>query len=320
MFRNDISARQKNILMIGALSAPLSTLAGMDGWLQTLLGAVVVGTLACFCCRLQEKLEEPGKGYRIVQILWLIFLLGQLGKWPSHTWPNGTDFPVVPLTLLALGAFSSLDGGSCAARCATALFWLLLILYGVILFSGLSAWELKNLAPEPGMVSWELLLVMLLPAAVGILPGEKAGIRGIAGTALTAAVLSLWTIGTLTRGVAEQVPWPLYESVKGMNLFGVAERYEAFVSVAATMGYFILLSLLFSGIGTLGDGISGLGGKKSVAWAGVISGALVLYVPHLPGELLFFGGIVFWLVLPAFALFIKKSKKRKNCKKELDKG
>lgn len=312
MFRNRISARQKNIFLIGALSAPLSTLAGMDGWLQTLLAALIAGVLAYFGCWFQEKLENPGKGYRIAQILWLVFLLGQLGKWPAHTWPGGTDFPVVPLTLLALGAFASLDGGSCAARCATALFWLLLILYGVILFSGLSEWELKNLAPEPGMVSWELLLVMLLPAAVGILPGEKAGIRGIAGTALTAAVLSLWTIGTLTRGVAEQVPWPLYESVKGMNLFGVAERYEAFVSVAATMGYFILLSLLFSGIGTLGDGISGLGGKKTVAWAGVTSGALVLYVPHLPGEFLFFGGIVFWLVLPTFALFIKKSKKRKK--------
>ena len=150
---------------------------------------------------------------------------------------GGTDFPVVPLTLLALGVFASLDGGSYAAWCATALFWLLLILYGVILFSGLSEWRLKNFTPESGMVSWELLLVLLLPAVVGMLPGERAGFRGIAGVALTAVLLSLWTIGTLTRGVAEQVSWPLYESVKGMNLFGVAERYEAFVSVTATMGY-----------------------------------------------------------------------------------
>lgn len=312
MFRNRISARQKNIFLIGALSAPLSTLAGMDGWIQTLLAVLIVGVLAFFACRFQEKLENPGKWYRIAQILWLVFLLGQLGKWPAHTWPGGTDFPVVPLTLLALGVFASLDGGSYAAWCATALFWLLLILYGVILFSGLSEWKLKNFTPESGMVSWELLLVLLLPAVVGMLPGERAGFRGIAGVALTAVLLSLWTIGTLTRGVAEQVSWPLYESVKGMNLFGVAERYEAFVSVTATMGYFILFSLLFSGIGTQAEEIPGLGGKKAVGAAGVISAALMLYVPHLPGECLFFGGILFWLVLPAFELFIKKSKKRKK--------
>ena len=256
----------------------------MDGWIQTLLAVLIVGVLAFFACRFQEKLENPGKWYRIAQILWLVFLLGQLGKWPAHTWPGGTDFPVVPLTLLALGIFASLDGGSCAARCATALFWLLLILYGVILFSGLSEWKLKNFTPESGMVSWELLLVLLLPAVVGMLPGERAGF----------------------------LSWPLYESVKGMNLFGVAERYEAFVSVTATMGYFILFSLLFSGIGTQAEEIPGLGGKKAVGAAGVISAALVLYVPHLPGECLFFGGILFWLVLPAFELFIKKSKKRKK--------
>ena len=262
MFRNRISARQKNIFLIGALSAPLSTLAGMDGWIQTLLAVLIVGVLAFFACRFQEKLENPGKWYRIAQILWLVFLLGQLGKWPAHTWPGGTDFPVVPLTLLALGVFASLDGGSYAAWCATALFWLLLILYSVILFSGLSEWKLKNFTPESGMVSWELLLVLLLPAVVGMLPGERADLRGIAGVALTAVLLGLWTIGTLTRGVAEQVSWPLYESVKGMNLFGVAERYEAFVSVTATMGYFILFSLLFSGIGTQAEEIPGLGGKK----------------------------------------------------------
>ena len=64
MFRNRISARQKNIFLIGALSAPLSTLAGMDGWLQTLLATLIVGVLAFFACRFQEKLENPGKDRR----------------------------------------------------------------------------------------------------------------------------------------------------------------------------------------------------------------------------------------------------------------
>ena len=50
----------------------------MDGWIQTLLAVLIVGVLAFFACRFQEKLENPGKWYRIAQILWLVFLLGQL--------------------------------------------------------------------------------------------------------------------------------------------------------------------------------------------------------------------------------------------------
>ena len=130
-------------------------------------------------------------------------------------------------------------------------------------------------------------------------------------------VLSLFTVGTLSQGVAETVSWPFYESGKSLSIFGVAERFEAFISVASTMGYFALYSLLLSALGHMAQHTFGRG-KAGIICGAAASGVFML-LPALPPVVVSMGVLTLWILLPGLGSVTIFHKMRKKGKRGVDK-
>ncbi len=292
-----------------ALTAPLAQLAGKDHWLPAIAVVLVCGVL----CWLAIRFGQPvgGKWLCILQCLWLVAVLAQMARWSAEIWPTGEAFPIVPLTLLALAVLSACKGPTATAKVGSILFWFLLLLYGGLLLAGGENVEFKWLRSQWDMPSPVLGAVLLLPAVAGFLPREKGGEKGVVGVVLFAAITALWTVGILSSGVAQQLNWPFYEGMKSVGLFGVAKRLEAFVSVAATLGYFALFSLLLSAVGALAERIRAGAGKCGVITSGVLAASLI-WLPLWGGGIQGVISLVLWVLLPILSACTKLLKKRKK--------
>ena len=298
--------------LIAAVSAPLSQVAGKDGWIAALTAGVVCGVLCLLTTLLPTQWMMHKKWYCILQMAWLVLVLSEMLRWSLAIWPTAGTTPVVPVTLLILAAMSAYNGASVSSRTASMLFWFVSALYVLVIFSGIQNVKLSYLKPEWRMPSISTVTALLLPTAVSFIPREREQKRllvyPIIALFLTAA--ALFTVGTLSPAVAGSESWPLYESGKSLSLFGVAERFEAFISVASTMGYCALYCLILSGMGHLAQHACNRG-KAGVIVGTVLSGAL-LFCPQMPSWVLPMGILLLWILLPGLGSlrFLRKSTKK----------
>lgn len=100
-----------------------------------------------------------------------------------------------------------------------------------------------------------------------------------------------------------------YEAAKAVNLFGVAERFEAVVSVAMTMGYFALLSLLLSCAGAMAEEFHQGWRRIGVLGAAAISTIIVAIIGAIEGELLLILCGILWIAVPLIQGTLGKTKK-----------
>ena len=150
---------------------------------------------------------------------------------------------------------------------------------------------------RPGM-----LLTFLLPAGAQLLP--RTGRQKVAWALLPilfGVAVSVCTFGTLSAEIAETTSLGFYEAVRSMRLFGVAERFEAFLSVGLTLGWFSQLSLILGIAGVAADKVrSGCGNWGIWLAAGTCALLLALDIP-LETIWLDVLGIVIWCLIPAIA-------------------
>lgn len=300
-----------------AMTAPLAQIAGKQGWIASLVAAVICLGLCWTINSLPTEHMWKKCWYCVLQSVWLVVVLTALANWSAEAWPTGGDFPVVPLTLIVLAVFAALNGPAGASRVSGVLLWFLVLLYGIILGSGS-----KNIHAPWLMPRWEIpgptaLLVLLIPVACIFLPREKGRAIhwGFLALLLFYVAITLWTVGTISPQVAGEVAWPFYESSKSLSLLGVAERFESLVSVAMTMGYFSLYSLLLSGVGHLAENCRCGWGKRGVVIGGVAAALLVLSERSLKPLLLVIITLGAWCLLPLFGAFTELWKKSKKDEK-----
>lgn len=313
MFSRDVGKYPLWAWIIGGMSAPLAYLAGRDSWLTVL----VVGVVCCVLCRLvhlaADIQAEHSRWYCAVQVIWLAVISREIGGWTAQCWPTGNGFPLVPITLLVLATFAAWDGAERASRTGSVLFWFLVLLYGIILASGVQNLELAYLKPDIKLPSPLLIVVFLIPAAASFLPSEKRGSSIALGAVLLLSVaVSMLTAGTLSLQVAQSSRLPFYEFSKSLSLFGIAERFEAFVSVALTIGFFSLLAFLISAAGHLTERVLPGRGRAGVLITAGLAGTLMVLLPKIPALLLACLSIMLWGFLPLILAGyqgIKKSKK-----------
>lgn len=307
MFTEKISAYPFAAWLFTAMSAPLMQVAGQDGYLTTLLAAAVLGVLYF----LPRARLTGNKLYCGVQYVWLIVLLSQLLKWSADAWPTGTGFPIVPLTLLALAVCSVQSGLRRGAGVGSILFWLMLLLYGILLISGVRNIKVSYLTPTWNIPGQSLILALLLPAVTFLLPVEKGSAVkwGFVAVGAFALLSALWTIGTLSLPIAQNQDWALYEAGKSMSFFGVAERFEAFISAAATLGYFSLFALLMGAAGGMAEAVRAGAGKSGVWIGGAVAAIFMLLRVKIPTIFLEAGTFLLWCVLPVFGGIFTRLKK-----------
>lgn len=317
MFREKIPQQQYAGWLFVAMTAPLARSAGMQGWLPALVAAIICLGLCWIVHVLPTEHLWKKRWYCILQIVWLVITLAALADWSADAWPTGGDFPVVPLTLITLAVFAALNGPVGGSRVSGVLLWFLVLLYGIVLAAGS-----KNIKPGWLLPKWEnpgvsMLFVLLLPAAGVFLPREKGRtpLWVFLAILLFFTALALWTVGTISPKVAGEVGWPFYESAKSLSLLGVAERFESLVSVAMTLGYFSLYSLLLCGVGNLAENLHPGWGRWGVIAGGVAAGILVLLALCPAPVVLVIITLIAWGLLPVFGAFTELWKKSKKDEK-----
>ncbi len=314
MFVRKVEAGSMAAWLIVAMSAPFVLLAGKYGWLGLAIAAVITGILCRLVAGLPNQELCRSRVYCVLQFLFLIVVLTFLANWSQDAWPTGRVFPVVPLTLLALAVLSAYRGAQAASKVGGVLFWLIAALYGILLAFGSRNLQVEFLRPQLDAPGAEAVLVLLLPAVIQFIPRQiKPALHW---TVLTAGglfvVLSLWTIGGLSPQVAQSVSWPFYEAGKSVSVLGIAERLEAFISVAATVGCYGLFSMLVSAMAHLAEAVHSGWGKYGAIAAGSLSAVMLLFAPEISAVLLLFGAVFLWCVVPFVGSLIFCEKKKKK--------
>ena len=287
--------------IFSGISAPLAHVAGQSSWLAVLIFGAVC-SVASYCTLVRaDKYAYHAGWYSAVQTLWIAVVSGVVAQWSVQCWPTAHGFPMVGVTLLVLAVFTAWDGAERASRCTGVLFWLLALLYAVILAAGTQNLKMRYMAPTIQSVAPLIVMLLLIPATASFLPCEKrASVVPLTVIALFGTVVALWTVGTLSPNVTTRLPDPFYTFTRSLSLFGVAERFESLASVALTMGYFSLLTLMLCCVYHLTDSVFPEKGKTGVTAAAGLTLVIMISGAKVPELILSLGSVLLWILLPIF--------------------
>lgn len=317
MFNEKVNQYPLWAWVLVGMSAPVAQFASREQWTAVLIMAAACGGLCWGIHALDSGEPVSRRWYCAVEYLFLMLITGEFARLSASCWPTGGSYPIVPLTLLILAVFSALDGANRASRAGSVIFWFLALLYAVVLTASVKNLRGNWMMPALEAPSAFLIVVFLLPAVASFLPREKGGAAGIALTAIGifAAVISLLTSGTMSQNAIKTLEDPFYEFSKSLSLFGVAERFEALISVALTLGYFAMLSFLLSAAGHLAERVRTGWGRPGVICCGAAGGLILLFCPRIASLWLAVLCVVLWGILPFTTLCWSKFEKSKKSEK-----
>lgn len=303
--------------MAAALSAPIAQFFGSFSWIWTLLIGVAAGILWLCVEHATAHGRRDWKPITVLQIVFLIFAAGIAASWSGACWITAKHTWVIPIILLALAACAAEGGCQTGARCGAVLFWFLAGMFLLLCAFALPDVKMEWLAPAAigNENAGIAVAVLLLPAAAAMLPREKESRPWpwAVGLVLCAAILSAVTVGVLSPAVAEKTSGAFFEMVRGIRIFGVAERFEAIVAAAMTLGWFCLLSLLLTVTGHMAETLHEGWGKPGVWLTAVLAGVVSLWGRNAPAWPFALGALVLWYLFPT--LFRRKEKNSKNFEK-----
>ena len=314
MFRKEVSPIQMGVWVLCAMVGPMCLLAGHISWLM----AISVGLLCLVLCFVMWTVPQKDlcKAFCVIEYMGAVLVLGYFARWSADLWPTGRGYPTVPLTMLFIAVFAALNGTQGAARISCVLAYLLILLYSIVLAAGLEQIDGKHLHTENTAIPMAAVAVLLLPAGVWLLPVKAKGISKtfLIGAGVLFAALCVWTSGILTEAAAAKLKWPFYEATKSLSFLGIAERFEALVSVASTMSFFALYSYLLSIAGAMTERIRSRWGKGGIITAAAAAGAIMPFAHKLRIAVVL-TAILLWGIIPLTSHFNKVTKKYKKDKK-----
>lgn len=297
--RNDaISHKQQQLWLVTALAVPLLHTASGASWV-----AVLPISLLCLAiCLGMEALAANWtmpEWMRWLQWCWVILTASQMLGWSAACWNETDNGFWIELVLTALAVWTACRGMTTAARTAGVLRYFLLAIAGAILLSAVKEIKPRNLLPEWRLSRGSLITVLLIPA----LFSQKEEIRiqekiWLGAIGLAASVIS---VGVLSGARADEVIVPFYELSRSLTFFGVVKRFESLAAAALTMGYFVVLTLLFS--------YNPRKENRIIVAAGILALALSVFAGELDSRMLAVGAMLLWVLLPAIGAVINKLKK-----------
>ena len=298
--QNKISVTQFNAWLLTALIPAVFSIAGRNGWITVLLTAIATSVL-CFCV-LTYRYKKIPKWLCVLELGWLIVFLGGLAKTSSACWMEADAFPVIPVILLLLAALAAYHGAIQAARTGAALMWLVLPVLGVVLLAGTADINPKWIRLELEIPDGMLIGLLLFPCLGIYLPSESPkasrwtaftiGVIAVAASALMDATAGSSAVSTAASS--------FYEFSKSVNLFGVAERFEALVACVLTIGWFTLFTLILCAVYHLTEKIFSSVSKWSVWIAAIVSAGIMCILPNADLWMAV-GSLIFWGFLPVAA-------------------
>lgn len=297
-----LTAGQRDCLRFGAIAAPMALACGG----RVVLWAVPALALAALADGAVRRRLPEGKSLAaclpkwllIAELLFLIVAAAAVAAMTPLCWPEGS-WPLFPLALLVLAGAAARQGAGTAGRCAVPVAWGCILFLGVVVAAALP--EAKPAAGE-----WPEGLPVLTVALLGVcgwfLPSEREKPERL-WLGLAVFTLLLLALGKDLRTAA-----------KGIELFGVLQRFEALASCALTASFFLALTLLAAAGGEI---LRALGVKKITGEAVLLpAAALMFWISGVPAWVFSIGTAIFWGILPALAQGIGDSGKdeKKNVK------
>lgn len=303
-----IPAPQLTAWLIVALSGPLLCVIGQSSWLTTLYASAICGILIWFVFHYGKDKLPPWLS--LLEMIWLSVVMGTLARQCDTCWEEASETPIIAATLLLLSMFAAIKGSKQSTRIGATLLWLVLPILAIVFFAGITEvrpqW-VENRIEEPNGL---LVSLFLAPSLLIYFPKRENDRKSLSGLLIALVITgTAWAIeATLGTATARQSNNAFYDFSKGVNLFGVAERFEALVACALTAGWFALFVLHFSTIYHWGECVFTQHSKWCVILSGGISLA-TLYILHIPQNLLTVGCLIFWVFLPIAAQGIGGIKK-----------
>lgn len=287
--------------LLVAMAAPVAQAASNCSW----PAAIIISTLCLGICAGLEKLgtgEVQTRWLGAIQWLWMLLVISEFLHWIMLYWPNYGNYHTAPLILLTLAGLSVTKGAEKSARAAGVLLWVIALLLGTILLSGIQEIEWKNLQPQWQMQTAYFIVVMLIPAmGVGL-----SRTKGKYAILLYSTLVSVITTGVMSVVLIEQMSAPFYEMSKSISFLGVGRRFEGLAAMGITIGYFALLAYLLTVTANAWE--MGRRQKRSVWISALFSALVFLSGMRMNSRLLAIGTLVVWVVFPTIQKIIKIKK------------
>lgn len=265
--------------LAAAMFAPACQSLGSAPWPWTL--ALALGSMAVFlCAQMVTARGWPcGKVLAAVEYLFLVLCVGMVAGWVGECWLGAKSGWVIPVVVLALASCAADRGTRIAARSGATLSWFIAMGFVVLAVFALPDVEVSNLYPGRMNSYGGDIGVLLIPGAALLLSRQKGKEPWpwALGIAASAGLISLLTAGSLSPAVAAKTSGAFVQMVRGLEILGIAERFEALVAATMTLGWFCLLSLLLTGAGEMGNKIRA-GSKAVPVWTAAGLGAGIFFV------------------------------------------
>ena len=265
--------------------APVVQAASNCSWVS----ALVIGFLCAVILHGMQYLRTTAVKTKLflgIQWLWMLLIVSEFLHWVMLCWPNYGNYNAAPLLVLMLAAFSLGKGRESACRVAGVLFWIVSLLLGAVLFSGLQEIEPENLKPQWKMQTAYYVVVMLIPA----MAPEKESDNIQWKSAVFGTLVSVITTGVLSMAYIENTKAPFYEMARAMSF---------------------LITLLLRSTANAWESRKN---RKVGIWVSAAFIALVFISGmRMNSRLLAVGTVLVWVVLPVL------EKIARNIKKPIDK-
>lgn len=300
MYNREIKGHSLWTWVAAGVSAPLAQFAGSVPWHWTLGLAAVSGLIWVGVAWVTERGRKDWKPLLVLQLLFLMVAVAGAARWSRACWITAREGWAIPIVLLVLAACAAEGGCRAGARCGAVLFWFLVGLFLLLFAFAVPDVQGKWLWPENKGDGSMVAAILLVPAAGALLPRTQGKIPWIwaVGLGVTAVAISAVTAGVLTQGVAADTQGAFFEMVRGISILGVAERFEAVVSAAMTLGWFCLLSLLLTVAGHAAEKLHAGWGRGGVWSTAAISALLLPVSEGIPAWAMVIGAVMLWCVAP----------------------
>lgn len=293
-----MSSAQLTAWLITAVSAPCLTIAGRIAWTDAVAGALLC-VAASVCLQRTELPSWVGFFEAAAAILYL----GAIAKEGATCWEDCAEPQLLVVALLLTATFAIRKGITQGGRVGASLLWFLAPGAFLILFAGVNELRVPSVHLDKMPDLFEVVPILLLPIL-----GRRAAETGIRKSALimsaVVSVLILWLNAAGMTGVTNA----FYEYSKGVTLFGVAERFEAFSACLLTVGWFALFSYLMGVIFEIIESQRKGSGKIGI-WAALAVVIVILYNLTIPLSVVGILCLISWGVLPILTQVLGRLRK-----------
>ncbi len=306
MWKGDNVAAQQTAWLAVAASGPILSLIGRNAVGDVLVTALVCGIL---CFLVLRGTAKPGKWLSLFQIISTTVCLGSIAGKSASCWDHTADLPIIPWTLLVIAAFATGKGGDRARRAGSVLLWFVLPVIGITLLAGVGELNISAVRTMEGLPAWGLVPLFLLPCLHYFSADRETRImgKGIWGLGILAVIATFWMDAVLGGQVAAHLENAFYEYSKGITIFGIAERFEALVGCALTVGWFGLFSYLLGITFASGERLGKDSGVPMV-WICAASAGILMWKMHIPVEIAAVLSLISWVFLPVLTQIIDRVK------------